>query len=332
MFHNLKQSANLSLFDLNCQEKDSQLIVIPVPWDITTSYRKGTSLAAKAILESSNQIDHYHHYYPNFHQYGIHMIDIPADIIKLNQKLNDITQQIVNHDCQKKLLSDTKLNECLELVSAGTKTCFDWIHSQLNNYSDKQVIVLGGEHSVSYPAISFFKKKHPQLSVLQIDAHMDLRPSYQQLTYSHAAVIYHCHSQLNIPITQVGIRDSSQSELDYVKKHDNIHVFDDTYCQHQLFKGVQWDAICDDIINTLSDDVYITIDIDGLDSSFCPSTGTPVPGGMSYHQLCYLIQKIRASNKRIISMDLVEVAGFADSIGIINSTHLLYQLCGYLMK
>ena len=161
-------------------------------------------------------------------------------------------------------------------------------------------ISIGGEHSLSLGAVKACAQRYPDLSILQIDAHGDLRKSYDGNPYSHASVAYHIYKALPQPlITQVGIRNISQDEVNWLEEDKpNINIF---WARQQD----RWNLL--EIVHTLSDNVYLTIDVDGLDSSVMPSTGTPEPGGMSWYQLIHLIKTL-CIRKNVVGADIVELA------------------------
>ena len=157
---------------------------------------------------------------------------------------------------------------------------------------------------------------------MQIDAHGDLRKSYDGNPYSHASVAYHVYKALPQPlITQVGIRNISQEEVNWLEEDKpNINIF---WARHQD----RWNF--HEIIHTLSDNVYLTIDVDGLDSSVMPSTGTPEPGGMSWYHLIELI-KVLCIRKNVVGADIVELAPIANlHAPDFLVAKLLYKLIGY---
>jgi agmatinase len=144
---------------------------------------------------------------------------------------------------------------------------------------------------------------------LHIDAHADLRKAYEGFTESHASIMFNVMETLPIQsLVQVGIRDVSPIEIEYSNSKENIQTHFDWSIKSQLSDGKPWNEISDDIIKPLSETVYISFDIDGLDPKLCPNTGTPVPGGLELWQAQILIERVLASGRKIVGADLVEVA------------------------
>ena len=174
--------------------------------------------------------------------------------------------------------------------------------------------------------------------VLQIDAHFDFRKAYEEFTYSHASIMYNTLEQVPqvTKMVQVGVRDYCDEEYGYMKSQgERVKTFFDQDIKERMYEGATWKDICDDIVNSLPQHVYISFDIDGLDPKLCGNTGTPVQGGFESEQVLYLFRKIVAGGKKIIGFDLVEVACGElnqDSIDANIGAHLLYKMCNLLMK
>ena len=271
---------------------NSKVVIVPVPYEATVSYGKGTSKGPAAVLHASQQVELFDdELWVEPHKIGIH------------------THATVNMD---------------PVVGEESPTAFQPLYDVISPIieSSKFPISIGGEHSLSLGAIKACAKRYPDLSILQIDAHGDLRKSYDGNPYSHASVAYHVYKALPQPlITQVGIRNISQDEVNWLEEDKpNINIF---WARHQD----RWNF--HEIIHTLSDNVYLTIDVDGLDSSVMPSTGTPEPGGMSWYHLIELI-KVLCIRKNVVGADIVELAPIANlHAPDFLVAKLLYKLIGY---
>jgi agmatinase len=177
-----------------------------------------------------------------------------------------------------------------------------YAHSKELIASDKFLCMLGGEHSVSAPIIKAHHEKYENLSVLQIDAHADLRDEYDGTEHSHASIMARVVKDLRIPSVQVGIRSISGDEARSLKEGLPTKIF----WARDIVGKTDW---IDEAIDNLTDNVYLTIDIDGLDPSIVPTTGTPEPGGLGWYETLTLIRKL-AETKRVVGMDLVEYSYF----------------------
>ena len=196
----------------------------------------------------------------------------------------------------------------------------------------KMVALLGGDHSTPLGLLRLLNERYERFGILQIDAHMDLRKAYQGFTYSHASIMYNA---LKLPgvsrLVQVGIRDYCDEELEVMKRAmGRIVTWFDEDLKAQHFEGKTWSELCDRIIADLPEHVYISFDIDGLDPQLCPSTGTPVPGGLQFAEATFLIKRLVASGRKIISFDLNEVAPGPTDWDANVGARLLYQMCNWM--
>lgn len=324
---------NNGIFGLPAESDTSQLHIIPVPWDVTTSYREGTAYAPDAILEASYQIDLFDTALPGEWKKGIYYQQYEDRIMDLNsferRKSKTIIDFLEHHEDELPERLSRALDEvnkaCIQMneyVAAKVRQCLD---------AGKIPAVLGGEHSVSFGAIAEVAKSYPGLGILQFDAHADLRNGYLGFTYSHASVMRNAVEQIDGigKLVQVGIRDLCSDEAHFAANRDGkIDTYYMRAIHDQLFDGVSWKKIVTKIISDLPQNVYITFDIDALEPELCPHTGTPVPAGLKYEEAVYIIAAIQQSGRRIVGFDLMEVAPdtqnqWDETVG----SRLLYQLC-----
>jgi agmatinase len=184
--------------------------------------------------------------------------------------------------------------------------------------------MLGGEHSISSaPILAWADRLATQgkrLTVLQFDAHTDLRPEYEGSAYSHAAVMHRVHDRVDL--VAVGIRAITREEMQLSRDRDNIHLF----LADDIHTGDGW---MDDVISRLGEDVYISFDVDGFDPSLVPSTGTPEPGGLQWYPVLKLLRRVFAE-KTVHAVDIVELApipGLAAPDFLV--AKLIYKMIGY---
>jgi agmatinase len=187
----------------------------------------------------------------------------------------------------------------------------------------KFVVSVGAEHTVTNGFVKSHLKKYKDLCVLQIDAHSDLRDSYHGNIYSHASVMARIH-EMNVPLTQIGIRAQCKEEADLIKSSDIIH----TFYAHQIRKNPDW---MDEAIASLGKDVYLTIDADGFDPSVMPCVGTAEPNGLYWDETLTFLSKV-IMQKNVVGFDIVEIAPKEGEILTqYNCAKLLYRLIGYLV-
>lgn len=303
--------ANGNFMGLPYSADEAQIVLIPVPWDVTTSYRPGTAKGPEAIREASLQLDLFDSDLPNAWENRVVMLSTDDEVVKMNQTLRPIAETIINHQIEGGSESDEAIAPLLKQVNEGSEWLNQWVAAEACRWLDRGVIaaIVGGEHSVPLGLIETLAGRFPGLGILHIDAHADLRDAYEGFASSHASIMFNTLKNKNIgAIVQVAIRDFCQDELDVALADDRVKQFTDSDLNNRLFNGETWAALCDEMVGSLPPDVYISFDIDGLSPELCPNTGTPVPGGLSYRQAEYLLRQVVLSGRRIIGFDLCEVA------------------------
>jgi len=323
------------LFGLPFTFEESAIAILPVPWEVTVSYQHGTALGPEAILRASQQVDLYDPELQNAWKYGIYMLDISKEWMQRNNQLRPRALEIQRLR-EKGDIGMVQIDNALDSINQACRELENWVYAQserLINHG-KLVAVVGGEHSVSLGFMKALTNKYRNFGILQIDAHADLREAYEGFEYSHASVIYKALAIEEVSkIVQVGLRDYCLEEAERMSQsRERIVSFSDQAIRHRLYRGETWTAICDEIVEALPENVYITFDIDGLDPKLCPHTGTPVPGGFETEELFFLIRRIIDSGRRIIAFDLVEVApGDNDWDGNVGA-RVLFRLANFLLK
>jgi agmatinase len=199
----------------------------------------------------------------------------------------------------------------------------------------KKVGLLGGDHSTAYGLIKALSEKNKEFGILQIDAHCDLRKSFEGLNHSHGSIMYNVLNDFNnvTKLIQLGIRDYCESEWNYICESDfRVVTYFEKELKERQFEGQPWSHVADEIIAQLPQHVYISYDIDGLDPKLCPHTGTPVPGGFELEQLNYLFKKILNSGRKIIGFDVCETGistdGWDENVG----ARVIFKMCNLMLS
>ena len=318
--------------------ESSEVVLIPVPWEVTTSYGGGTSEAPECIREASFQLDFFHQDYQKSYNDLIHFEPSDSYVKKLNQKTCSISRKIISNWNKKGPASSKRIQE----VNKACEEMISFVYQRAKHVSSlgKCPALVGGDHSVSEGILKWFGEKYQgKFGLLHIDAHFDMRESYQGFKHSHASVMHNVFSQPYPPQTsiQVGIRDFCEEEYRSAQDHEQIHTYFDQDIHQSLFSGTPWIDLCKQIVSQLPSLIYVSLDVDGLDWTCAPSTGTPVPGGLSFNQFLFLLKEIRNQKKKIIGFDVVETSlGLKkDSFSKWNanvSARLIYELCGFVIQ
>jgi agmatinase len=329
-------SYTVGLFGIPSDMERAKVVIIPVPWEVTTSYGSGTADGPLSVWKASPQIDLFDLELGEAYQHGYHLMAIPSELRELNNKLKPLAMSVREH-LENQPTLDTKMDAALKEVNTGCAQMSAWVHNQAEKILKRGQIpaVLGGDHSSPEGCIRAVCEAYKgDVGVLHIDAHADLRDAYQGFERSHASIMFNVMKAQWKPksLVQVAIRDFSQEEYTLTQKRRDIRTFFDLKLKKDLFSGRSWSDVCNEIVAELPHNVYLSFDIDGLSPEYCPSTGTPVPGGLSFDQANYLISRVVESGHKIVGFDLNEVApsgSDSDEWDGNVGARLLYKLCGW---
>lgn len=323
---------NDGMFGLPFTLEECETVLIPVPWEVTVSYGGGTADGPQAILDASYQVDLFDPVVKDAWKMGIGMDTISEEVRQKSDKLRDVAERYIealaqggdqnNSDLKSKAADIT--NECLWLNNWVKTRCLHFLND------NKLIGLIGGDHSTPLGMMQALAEKFGNYTILQIDAHADLRNAYEGFEFSHASIMFNALKIKEVEkLVQVGIRDYCEEEFDLINNtKGRIKTFFDRDIKLAHFNGDSWDRICNRIIAELPQNIYLSFDIDGLDPKLCPNTGTPVAGGFEVEQILFLIEKIAKSGKRIIAFDLNEVTPAADNDWDANvASRLLYRIC-----
>lgn len=261
---------------------NSKIVILPISFDKTSSWIKGSDKGPEAIIEASKNMELY---------------DIETD--------SEVFKQGIFTD--KKIISENSKMMIGEVYNRTKQLLQD----------KKFVVVLGGEHSVSLGAIKSYAEHFPILSVLHLDAHSDRRDSYEGNKYSHACVIARVEEIVE-NIVSVGIRSMDSSELGKLDK-------DKIFYAKEIYNSESW---VDKVVSKLSENVYVTIDLDVFDPGIMPSTGTPEPGGLSWYSVLKLLKKV-FERRNVVGFDVVELCPSLYKAPDFLAAKLIYKLLSY---
>jgi agmatinase len=270
--------------------ESSQVLIFPVSYEGTVSFGTGTGAGAQAIIDASRNMELYEEETDaEVYKIGIHTLEESSPLESPAAMMNGLYERT------KELLKEEKF-----------------------------LCMLGGEHSVSAPVIRAHAERFHNISILQIDAHADLRDEYDGTPHSHASIMARSVKDLKIPAVQIGIRSLSAEEA-----RSLAELPTKIYWARDIVGRTDW---IDSAIDSLTENVYLTIDIDGLDPSLVPTTGTPEPGGLGWYEVLTLIRKL-SEKRRVVGMDLVEFskADNSDAPAFL-CAKLIYKTLAYIFK
>jgi agmatinase len=308
------------IFGLPCSRDQARVILLPVPFDATTSYGGGAAAGPAAILQASAQVDLHDTQFGPVYERGIFMEDEPHSIRALSRRCRDLALPIIRRGGPADS-PDRDEAHALATVNAAGEQVNQFVHDRVAAIlrEGKLPGLVGGDHSTPFGAILACaehtaretEREGGGLGVLHIDAHMDLREAFEGFTWSHASIMHNVLARIPqvTRLVQVGLRDVGRAEVALARSMPG-RVFPqfDLDWARDLEDGHRFTDLCRRAVEPLPALVYVSFDIDGLDPSLCPHTGTPVPGGLSFNQACLLLQALRDSGRRVVGFDLVEVA------------------------
>jgi agmatinase len=320
------------IYGLWSRPAEARVVVVPVPFEATTSYRSGTSGGPAAVLEASRQVDLFDSETGRPYEAGIAMLEAPAKIRRWNRDGRKAAVAVI----EKGGPVDKATRKNAARVNEISEALNGWLYATASRLlaDGKMVVTLGGDHSVPFGAIQAHAERYPGLGILQIDAHADLREAFEGFTYSHASIFHNVMTRIPAVgrLIQVGVRDLGEDESRMIDdSQGRIVAFFDSDLAARREKGEPWSVIAGEIAAALPDDIYLSWDIDGLDPSLCPSTGTPVPGGLSWNDAIGLLRAILRAEKRIVGLDLCEVAPGRSDWDAIVASRLLYKMIGFAL-
>ncbi len=325
------------IFGLSFSASEANVVLIPVPWEPTTSYRKGTARGPAAIAAASPQLDLLDAGLAEFGlsrpwAWGIHMLETDPQIRVWNEEATSRAAGVIERGGR--ISGDATLqldlscvNELSHALDAHVKEL-----ASVQFASGKIVGIVGGDHSAPLGAIQAATEAHGAIGILHIDAHADLRVAYEGFERSHASIMHNVLETCPLveTLVQVGIRDLSEGEHRRATTDPRCRTYFDHVLHSRQHRGENWAGICRDIVGALPERVWVSFDIDGLDPQLCPNTGTPVPGGLSFPMAVELLTELRRQHRQVIGFDLCEVAPGAEgdewdgNVG----ARILYKLCG----
>lgn len=324
------------IFGLPFTPAESLVVVVPVPFEATTSYGGGAANGPAAVLAASRQVDLFDRETGRPYECGIAMLPIPARIAALNREAKRLAAGVIRAGGL--VTGRPALVRSLSRVNAIGGLVNKWVRGETERAlgTGKIPVILGGDHSVPFGAIEAYATKYPRLGILHIDAHCDLREAYEGFTWSHASIFHNVMTRIGGVgrLVQVGVRDMGEREAAFIRRsRGRIVLFHDAELASRLARGETWDRISRRIVSRLPARVYVSFDVDGLDPALCPHTGTPVPGGLSFHQATGLLAALARSGRTIVGFDLSEVSPGPgkDEWDANVGARLLYKMIGAML-
>ncbi len=326
-------------FGIPLAPEDAALVLLSAPWDATASLRSGSSYAPDAIIEASRYVDFYEPLAPNSWLKGIATAPIDYSIQDLSHRLRPDAERVIKlHDeLGMSVLDNLMYERRLRRVNEGSVEINNNIYSQASHWFDKGKIVglVGGDQSVTYGMVKAVGCKYDGVGLVHIDSRCDMHEAYQGFDFSHASTMYNILR--DVPqvkkFVSVGVQEFSPIEWERATSDSRVKMFTAQDMWREQFEGTTWAKIVNDIINELPENVYLALDIDGLTGECSPNKSRIMTGGMSFHQVVYLMDRIIASGRRIVGFDITEVSPNMDNKADMRLVaRLLFKMCSIALK
>jgi agmatinase len=324
---------NAGIFGLPHTPDEARVVLLPVPWDATTSYGKGASDGPRAIFDASMQVDLFDAEVGKPYGLGIAMLPESTQLRAWNEEARAAAEDVI--EAGGRVAGVASLEASLARVNALSERVNDVVYLETKRLLGQGRIaaVVGGDHASPYGAIRAYAERFPGIGILHVDAHADLRRAYEGFQFSHASIMENVlHLDGVGRIVQVGVRDFCEEESTRIASSGGrVRTFFDVQLASARARGALHEAFAA-AADALPEAVYVSFDIDGLDPSLCPHTGTPVPGGLSFHEASALLGVVVGSGRRIVGFDLNEVAPGEDDEWDANvGARVLYKLIGWTL-
>ena len=328
---------NSNFIGLPFDEEDAEVVFLPVPWDVTVSYGAGTATAALNILEASSQLDLYDYDFPEAWKMGVYMRPLNQAMLAWSMENRSKAERYIEFLESGGIVDENQeMSALLNDLNTACEQLRQWVYEESLALvkSGKIVGLVGGDHSTPLGYIQALAGLYPEFGILHLDAHLDLRNAYEGFEYSHASIFYNV---LKLPqvsrMVSVGIRDYCKEEVDFIhSQNGRVQVFYDAYIKKQVYKGNSLHSMFQNIIELLPEHIYISFDIDVLNPHLCQHTGTPVPGGMEFQEVMFLLKCVADSGRKVIGFDLSEVAGEGHEWDGNVGARILYKLANVAGK
>lgn len=287
------------LFGLGCAVDEALFVGVPAPYAATVSSRQGTVDGPRALWEASCQLDFADPRHGEPWRAGFSQVDEPVAMREMSARVGGLVAR-----------QRGGAGELAEEIDAAGREVWAWLDDVVSGLleASRVPLVAGGEHAVSYGAIRAAARRAP-LGVLQIDAHCDLRDAYEGLRTSHASVMRRVLEEHGVErLVQVGVRELAGEELATVRREgERVHLVTDAAIADDRLRGRPFAETVGEALAPLPERVWVSFDVDGLDPSLCPGTGTPVPGGLTWREAEFLIVALGESGRTIVGVDVVEI-------------------------
>ncbi len=317
--------------------KDAPIVLVSAPWAVTSAAGQGAAYAPDAIIDASTFVSLYDVVSDTSIEGKVATAEVDYDLQESSLQLGGDAAKVVAHIEDGGVLSGDYFARKVVKINLGFRDMHRSVGKRVFRFAEKGKIVgvVGGDHSVTFGAVRSMSTVYPDMGVLFVDAHSDLRPSGKIFDYSHLSVARNIVEEISqvSKLVQVGVRDMSKDELDFAASSPRVVMFCHEKLAAERFSGRSWADVCDDVVAALPENVYISLDIDSLSPECCPHTKRPVAGGMTFDEAVCLINRVAESGRKIVGFDITEIVPVMESnVDAVVGARMLVKLCAAALK
>lgn len=295
---------------------DADVVIVSAPWSVTSDFGRGATYTPDAIIDTSLGRELYDVVSGSSIKGRVATAEIDYHIQESSEQLGRDAERIIRSNGGKEALVVDYVSRKIANVNEGFDRMHTSIYKQVKHWTSKgkRVAVVGGDHSVAFGAVKALSEECGKLGVLFIDAHADYAQN-DIFKYSHRSIARDIVEQISgvEKLVQVGVRDIDESEAEAIVANNKVDIYFAEKVAQRRFEGTSWSELCREFVAKLPQNVYISLDIDALKIEFCNNTNAPIPGGMTFDEVVYMVNCVVESGRKIVGFDISEVVTSLDS-------------------
>lgn len=336
-FHSADDADSGFYFRQNVSQEEAPLVLVSVPWGVTSANGLGAAFAPDAIIDASSSVSTFDVVSGKSLQGLVSTLEIDYDIQEMSQQVGPDASKISEHQADGGLLLGEYFTHKIAHINHAFAKMHRSVYNQCKAWCEKGKIigVVGGDKSVCCGAVRALAELNPGMGLLYIDSVSGLNQKREIFDYSHTSALINLLE--NVPdlgrVACLGVKDITEEEIEYARSVQNLDMYFMERIVAQQYEGHVWAEQCDKIIETLPEKVYVSLGMGVFSLDVCPHTKNPIAGGLAFSHIVYLINRIVASGKKIIGFDVTDIIPQADSVNdAMSGARMLAKLCCASLK
>ena len=315
----------------------ADVVIVSAPWSVTADFGRGATYTPDAIIDASTGGDCYDAPTGITIAGRVATAEIDYNIQEMSEHLGREAERIAHHASADTSVVGDYVARKVTHINEGFAEMQTAIYKQTKHWASKakRIAVVGGDHSVAFGAVKALSEQHEDMGVLFIDAHADFCREGEIFNYSHRSIARNIVEEIPAVarLVEVGVRNISEVESKELQANNRVELFLAEEIAARRFEGESWGDICREVVGKLPQKVYVSLDIDALKIEFCNNTNAPVPGGMTFDEVVYLVKTVVESGREVVGFDLSEVvSSIGDKMDAIVGARLLAKMCVAMLR